>query len=389
MHTGHVISGTGHAALILWLLIGGWLRPTPDPVEFTDVSVISGAAFDAMVASREPPQSATEVAQPSQPEVQVDAPEVSSDADRPVEQPAPVQTETPPEDAVPEVTQQELPPETQVEDTPPDLSEPVGDVAVLVPEVSPEAAPRPVERVAPEPVAQPDPEVTPDPVEQQAVVPDAEGTPVEEPQQEARAPEEATTEVVTEATQAPTASPRPPGRRPAAPPRQVAEAPVPDTPARTPPAAPAADPAPTETPADPPSEPVSNDDVLAALAAAAESEAAPAQPAAPTGPPLSASEREALRVAVSRCWSVGPLSTEAMGTIVTVGVQMNQNGTPVIDTIRLISASGGSNAAAQKVFESARRAIILCGKSGFNLPPEKFGQWQTIEMTFDPRKMGF
>ena len=81
---------------------------------------------------------------------------------------------------------QELPPETQVEDTPPDLSEPVGDVAVLVPEVSPEAAPRPVERVAPEPVAQPDPEVTPDPVEQQAVVPDAEGTPVEEPQQEKR-----------------------------------------------------------------------------------------------------------------------------------------------------------------------------------------------------------
>ena len=216
MHVGHIISGTGHLALILWMLLAGWFRPAHEPVRMTEVSVISGADFEALMAAQRPPESATEVAQPAAPQEQPQVPEVTSTPDQTIEQPAPVQTETPPEDRPPEVTELALPPETQVEDTPPDLDQPTGDVAVLVPQIAPEAAPRPVERVAPEPVAQPKPEATPDPVEQQAVVPDAEGTPVEEPQQEARAPEEATTEVVTEATQAPTASPRPPGRRPAA-----------------------------------------------------------------------------------------------------------------------------------------------------------------------------
>jgi hypothetical protein len=132
-----------------------------------------------------------------------------------------------------------------------------------------------------------------------------------------------------------------------------------------------------------PSTPVNNDDVLAALQAAQEAVAAP------SGPPLSAGERDALRVAVAQCWNIGSLSTEALGTTVVIAVKMNQNGTPVAETIRMLSSSGGSNAAAQRVFDSARRAIIRCGARGYDLPQEKFSQWQNIEMTFDPRKMGF
>ncbi|NNK16825.1 MAG: energy transducer TonB [Sulfitobacter sp.] len=372
MHTGHVISGAGHLMLIGWLLLGGLLTPDSEPFEMTEVSVGSGADFDAMIAARQSPQSATEVAQPNAPEVQVETPEVSSTLDDVIEQPAPLQTETPPEDAPPEVTELELPPETQVEDTPPDLREPVGDVAVLVPEVAPEAAPRPVERGAPEPVAQPDPEAAPDPVQQEAVVPDATGETAEQETQEATAPEEATTEIVTEATNAPAASARPPGRRPAAPPRQVAEASEPVVEAERP-----------AGQSENPSTPVNNDDVLAALQAAQEAVAAP------SGPPLSAGERDALRVAVAQCWNIGSLSTEALGTTVVIAVKMNQNGTPVTETIRMLSSSGGSNAAAQRVFDSARRAIIRCGARGYDLPQEKFSQWQNIEMTFDPRKMGF
>ncbi|MEW9919266.1 energy transducer TonB [Marimonas sp. MJW-29] len=372
MHTGHVISGLGHLVLILWMLIGGWLRPAHEPFELTQVSVISGAEFEAMLAAQRPPQSATEVAQPAAPSVPVETPEVASNPDTAIELPAPVQTETPSEDSPPEVTELELRPETQVEDTPPDLQEPVSDVAVLVPEIAPEAAPRPVERVAPQPVAQPQPEATPDPVEQQAVTPDAEGEAPRQEQQEATAPEEATTEIVTEATSAPARSARPPGSRPSAPPQQTAEAPRPE------PAAP-------QTPAQEAPAPVNNDDVLAALQAAEQAVSTPT----PTGPPLTAGEREALRVAVAQCWNIGSLSSEALATTVVIGVQMNQNGTPVIDTIRMLSFSGGSDAAARRVFDSARRAIIRCGSGGFDLPAEKYGQWQTIEMTFDPRKMGY
>lgn len=371
MHTGHVISGTGHALLIGWVLIGGLLTPAHEPFELTEVSVISGADFDAMMAAQQPPESVTDVAQPAAPEVPVEEPDVSSAPDEVIEQPAPVQTETPPEDAPPDVAEVETPPEAPTEELPSDLQEPVGDVAVLVPEVAPEAAPRPIERVAPESVAQPEPEATPDPVEREAVAPDAEGEATEQEQQEATAPEEATTEIVTEATKAPAASPRPPGRRPEAPAPRVAEA-EPQVETQAP-----------ATERQKTAEPVNNDDVLAALEAAQEAVAAPA------GPPLSAGERDALRVAVSQCWNIGSLSTEALGTTVVIAVKMNQNGTPVTESIRMLSATGGSDAAARRVFDSARRAIIRCGTRGYDLPQEKFSQWQNIEMTFDPRKMGF
>ena len=37
--------------------------------------------------------------------------------------------------------------------------------------------------------------------------------------------------------------------------------------------------------------------------------------------------------------------------------------------------------------EAARRAIIRCGASGYNLPVEKYDQWRDIEMTFNPERM--
>ncbi len=367
MHTGHYISGTGHLVFISWLLFGSVFDRDPPPFEMTEVSVISGAEFAALVAAGQSPDTATEVAQPAPPEAAPEAPEVAATPDAVIEQPAPLQTETPPDDTPPEVTELALPPETQVDDTPPELDQPVGDVAVLVPEVAPQAVPRPVERVAPEPVAQPEPDATPDPVAQEAVAPDAAGEATEEPQ-EAQAPEEATTQIVTEATAAPKASSRPPGRRPSAPEPRVAETP-----------APAAEPATPST---------DTDDAVAAALAEALGGSETATPATPGGPPLSAGERESLRVAVSACWNVGSLSSAALQTIVVISVNMNQNGTPVVDTIRQVGSSGGSDADAKRVFDSARRAIIRCGQKGYQLPSDKYGQWQTIEMTFDPKKMG-
>ena len=56
-------------------------------------------------------------------------------------------------------------------------------------------------------------------------------------------------------------------------------------------------------------------------------------------------------------------------------------------SIEMLSASGGSAAAARQAFEAARRAIIRCGASGYDLPTEKYDRWRNIEMTFNPEKM--
>lgn len=368
MGTGHVISGAGHTLLIGWLLLGDIFASEPPPFEAQSVSMVSGAEFEALLAAQKPPSSTTDVAQPVQPVVEEEQPDLTATPDEVIEQPEPLQAETPPPDPAPDVTEQAaLPPEAEVEDTPPDLSEPIGDQAVLVPNVAEEAAPEDVERVAPEPVAQPDPDATPDPVAQEAVAPDAQGEAVEQEPQEATAPEAATTEIVTEATAAPAASIRPPGRRPdrpAAPAPQVAE---------------------TETPTE--EETDVDAAAIAAAVAAAQTETAEDTPAAPSGPPLSAGERDSLRVAVSQCWNVGSLSSDALSTTVIVSVSMNPDGTPITGSITLEGRDGGSEAGARQAFEAARRAIIRCGARGYQLPAEKYEQWKEIEITFNPDEM--
>ncbi len=365
MDTGHYISGTGHLVFIGWLLFGSAFDADPPPFEMTEVSVISGADFDALVAAQQSPDTSTDVAQPASPDVPAEVPDVAATPDTAIEQPTPIQTETPPEDIAPEVPELSLPPEAQVDDTPPELDQPIGDVAVLVPDIAPEAVARPVERVAPEPVAQPDPDAAPDTVEQEAVAPDATGETIEEPQ-EAQSPEEATTEIVTEATAAPRASSRPPGRRPAAPQPQVADTPV-ETPTET---------AATST--------TDADAVAAALAEALSGAETPAA-TAPSGPPLSVGEKESLRVAVSACWNVD-VGGRSADTVVTVRVNLDRTG-KIVGNVQQIASEGGTPAAVASAFQAARRAILICQKQGYQLPADKYEQWKVIEMTFDPKKM--
>jgi hypothetical protein len=66
---------------------------------------------------------------------------------------------------------------------------------------------------------------------------------------------------------------------------------------------------------------------------------------------------------------------------------MGEDGKPNSGSIRMLSASGGGDTAAKQAFEAARRAIIRCGASGFNLPVEKYDSWRDIEMTFNPERM--
>ena len=84
---------------------------------------------------------------------------------------------------------------------------------------------------------------------------------------------------------------------------------------------------------------------------------------------------------------MGSLSSDALRTTVVVAVDMNRDGTPAINSIRLVESSGGTGGAVDQAYEAGRRAIIRCGSSGFDLPVEKYDHWRSIEMVFNPEKM--
>ena len=386
MNTGQIISGAGHAGLILWVLVGGFFHPSRDvpEVAVTSVSLLSAKQYEELAAAA--------VGKPDVPAV-VDQPAPAEPVLDPAVSPRPEakpQTEPAPE-AQPEPLQESTPDVTQIEPLPvpdevvaPEPLAPVADIEqpLLVPDTE-EAKPQDAPRVAPVPAETPEPDAEVADMPTPAVSPDAapDAQVVEEDKPEA-APEAATTQIITEAVEttdkpslAPTSSARPRTK----PPARTAETPEAETPAAAAEAAAEAEPAPEE-------------DSIADAVAAAVSEA-DAEPAGNNGtvenagPPMTDGEKDALRVAVQACWNVGSLSSDALLTTVTVGLTVAQDGIPDVASIEMISFDGGTEASARQAYEAARRAIIRCGAKGFQLPPDKYEQWRTIEMEFNPERM--
>jgi hypothetical protein len=368
VNTGQYISAGAHFGLIAYVLLGGFfLRPNDsEPVQTQEVSLISASDFASL--------SRVETA----PDVPVEAPEITAPAvdtsalSNPEQQPSvptPPEQIRPPEPAMPTPPSSDVAPKISVEDPGAGLPE----------RPNQRPTPRPVPRIAPEAVI--NPEKTPDIADRviPKTAPDAAPAVEPVPDQPAAAPQEAVTEIVTEAEtpSGMSTSPRPKARPQAIAAQAAAQK--------------------TEAPKKPAAAQASTDADAAANAAAdaasalvAEATAkTPAAPKRPTGPPMSAGEKDALRVAVQQCWNTGSMSTAAQRTKVTVGVSMNQDGTPIVGSIKLLGSSGGTAASAEQAFQTARRAIIICGKSGFQLPVEKFDAWRDIEIGFDPEKMRF
>jgi hypothetical protein len=130
-----------------------------------------------------------------------------------------------------------------------------------------------------------------------------------------------------------------------------------------------------------------NDALQEALAGEASETPAAGSGTAASGPPMTSGEKDALVVAVKQCWNVGALSTDALRTVVTVGVSMGPDGKPDGGSIRMLGSEGGDETAAQQAFEAGRRAILRCAGDGYALPPEKYEQWREVEIVFNPDKM--
>ncbi len=357
-----------HAAILLWAIFGGPLfQDSEEEFEVTGVTLLTPQEFDALFDTPVPvvaPSPSFETPAAPVPTPEAEAPTPPAVEEAPTPPTAPDATPEPEPEIEPDVSDIAPLPEAEVSDTTPTPPSPPASDQTAPPSDTP--APNEAPRIAsiPTPAPAPDvdiaPEVVPAPTPSEAEVP-AEVTPP-------TAPEETTTEIVTEAetpaaSLAPVASVRPPTR-----------------PTRLTPIAAEAPPAPQD--------PAEEVDPLADAIAAAVAEAA-SQPiqAAPSGPPLTSSQRDGLRLAVQNCWNVGSLSSEALRTTVTLAVEMNEDGTPRINSIRMLDSSGGSDTAARQAYEAARRAVILCGGNGYDLPIESYDHWRLIEMTFNPEEM--
>jgi hypothetical protein len=384
MNTGQIISGAGHAGLILWVLVGGFFHPSRDvpEVAVTSVSLLSAKQYEELAAAA--------VGKPDVP-AGVDQPAPAKPVLDPAVSPRPLakpRTEPAPEPQ-PEPLQESTPDVTQIEPLPvpdevmaPEPLAPVADVEQPLPVPDTEVAkPQDAPRVAPVPAEAPEPDAEVAEMPTPAVSPDAapDAQVVTEDRPEA-APEAATTQIITEAvetTDKPSLAPASSARPRTKPPARTAETPEAETPAAA---------AEAEAP------PAPEEDSIADAVAAAVSEAE-AEPAGTNGtvenagPPMTDGEKDALRVAVQACWNVGSLSSDALLTTVTVAVSVAQDGIPDVTSIRMIGFEGGTEASARQAYEAARRAIIRCGAKGFQLPPEKYEQWRNIEMEFNPERM--
>ncbi len=364
MATGHIISGIGHGALLAWAMIGGLFARAPDePIDVSAVSIISTEEFAALSTPQPAPVAEQNIPTPPAPEIEDTPPEQPVVETPPAVPDTPVEEAPPPADVAPDVVEAP-PPIVDVVETPPEaVQPPAQDNPVVLAPPSTTASPRPAPRVAPTPVEAPPPdtEVADETNEQTTDSSDAQ---TQSEPDEATAPEEANDRIVTEADAPPSSAPTS-SSRPSARPKR------PTPPVET------AEPATDST----------RDAIAEALAGVQTEQTASTPTAAPTGPPLTGGDKDALRVAVSSCWNVGSLSTDALQTTVVVSMTMGKDGKPDNGSIRMLSSSGGSSSAAKQAFESARRAIIRCTKGGYKLPIEKYSHWREIEMTFNPEKM--
>ena len=365
MQAGYVISGIAHAGFIGWALFGGMFTPKDQDIVFNNVSVLSEAEFQAMIASDQVPEVPQFDLTALEPSEDTDVvPALAEQTDQEVDQSEPEQ----PEPVAEEITPPE-PVEPLVVPTPdittPDVQPPAPqiDTAMMLPDVTTESAPIQANRVAPTPVAPPEQPAIVDDATQEATVPaDATEPPVEDVPEvkETTAPEAASSEIITEAKKEDAkrqSSPRPmlrPSNFKPTPPTETAE--------------------------------TNLEDILREVTQSETLEASKPKPAKKSGPPLTGGEKDAFRNQVSNCWSVN-VGSRAANVTVTIAMEMQPDGKVVASSLEMIGFEGGNQSDANVAFQAGRRAILRCQKDGYDLPKDKYDQWRNVEIKFDPSEM--
>ena len=118
---------------------------------------------------------------------------------------------------------------------------------------------------------------------------------------------------------------------------------------------------------------------------AAKSEPSPS-PMAPMGAQVTAGELDALRNQLAGCWNMQAGARFAEDIVVEVRIFVNPDRS-VRDAQILDQFRYGSDTYFRAAADSALRAVFNPMCNPLDLPPEKYDQWQTITVNFDPRDM--
>ncbi|HOO81454.1 MAG TPA: cell envelope integrity protein TolA [Alphaproteobacteria bacterium] len=106
---------------------------------------------------------------------------------------------------------------------------------------------------------------------------------------------------------------------------------------------------------------------------------------APIANQISMSELDALRRQIEPCWNVPSGAKYAENLVVTLRLSMNRDMT--VRDVRVINGGLNPDPAFRAAADSAVRAVRNPRCSPFQLPPEKYEQWKTITINFDPSDM--
>lgn len=106
---------------------------------------------------------------------------------------------------------------------------------------------------------------------------------------------------------------------------------------------------------------------------------------APIANQISMSEIDALRQQITPCWNVPSGAKYAENLIVTLRLTMRRDMT--VQDVRVMNGGFNPDPAFRAAADSAVRAVRNPRCSPFKLPPEKYEQWKTITINFDPSDM--
>lgn len=106
----------------------------------------------------------------------------------------------------------------------------------------------------------------------------------------------------------------------------------------------------------------------------------------PIGQRMTMTEEDALRKQLEGCWNVPYGAKDAENTTVDIFMVINQDRT--LQSAKVVDESRyNSDSFFRAMADSAMRAVRNPNCSPFDLPPDKYDDWKTITVTFDPSQM--
>ncbi len=112
---------------------------------------------------------------------------------------------------------------------------------------------------------------------------------------------------------------------------------------------------------------------------------ASSQPIAPLGPKLTTSEMDAVVQQIGRCWNIPAGAKDAHDLVIDIRVAMNPDAT--VREAHIVSTDRMGDPFYRAAAESALRAVRNPDCSPLKLPADKFDQWQTMTLTFNPKDL--